>query len=78
MRTVIPPYVVAELTAGLSMDAYDTQRDEEQVSCRLFEGFMQAQGIRPSGTSAQHPCFGWLATAPEDEGSSAAMAAHST
>ena len=69
LRTVIPPYVVAELTAGLSMDAYDTQRDEETGELRrLFEGFMQAQGIPPSGTSAQHPCFGWLATAPEDEG----------
>ena len=69
LRTVIPPYVVAELTAGLSMDAYDTQRDEETGELRrLFEGFMQAQGIPPSGTGAQHPCFGWLATAPEDEG----------
>ena len=34
LRTIIPPYVVAELTAGLSMDAYDTQRDEETAELR--------------------------------------------
>jgi nucleotide-binding universal stress UspA family protein len=68
LRTVIPPYVVAELTAGLSMSAYDTQRDEETAELRrLFEGFMQEHGVPPSGTAAENPCFGWLATAPEDE-----------
>ena len=68
LRTVIPPYVVAELTAGLSMSAYDTQRDEETAELRrLFEGFMQEHGVPPSGTAAERPCFGWLATAPEDE-----------
>ena len=68
LRAVIPPYVVAELTAGLSMDAYDTQRDEETAELRrLFEGFMQEHAIPPSGAAAQHPCFGWLATAPDDE-----------
>jgi nucleotide-binding universal stress UspA family protein len=69
LRAVIPPYVVAELTAGLSMDAYDTQRDEETAELRrLFEGFMQEHGIPLSGAAASHPCFGWLAAAPEDEG----------
>ena len=61
LRTVIPPYVVAELTAGLSMDAYDTQRDEETGELRrLFEGFMQAQGIPPSGTGARASLL-WMA-----------------
>ena len=28
LRVAIPPYVVAVLTAGLTMDAYDAQRDD--------------------------------------------------
>jgi len=69
LRIAIPPYVVAELTAGLTMDAYDAQREEETAELRrLFETFMQEHGISPSGTAAEHPCFGWLAVAPEDEG----------
>lgn len=68
LRTVIPPYVVAELTAGLSMDAYDTQRDEETAALRRqFEDVMQAHAIPPAGTAAELPCWRWLATAPEDE-----------
>lgn len=69
LRVAIPPYVVAELTAGLTMDAYDAQRDEEVAELRrLFEGFMQEQSIPPSGPSVSRPCFGWLAVAPDDEG----------
>jgi nucleotide-binding universal stress UspA family protein len=68
LRVAIPPYVVAELSAGFSMDAYDAQRDEETTELRrLFETFMQEHGIPPVGTTAESPCFGWLAAAPEDE-----------
>ncbi|HEY0850372.1 MAG TPA: universal stress protein [Bradyrhizobium sp.] len=68
LRIAIPPYVVAELTAGLTMDAYDAQRDEEVAELRrLFETFMREHGIPPSGAAGEHPCFGWLAAAPEDE-----------
>lgn len=68
LRIAIPPYVVAELTAGLTMDAYDAQRDEEVAELRrLFETFMRDHGIPPSGAAGEHPCFGWLAAAPEDE-----------
>lgn len=68
LRIAIPPYVVAELTAGLTMDAYDAQRDEEVAELRrLFETFMQEHGIPASGATGEHPCFGWLAIAPEDE-----------
>src|SRR5215510_443821 len=68
LRIAIPPYVVAELTAGLTMDAYDAQRDEEVAELRrLFETFMREHGIPPSGAAGEHPCFGWLAGAPEDE-----------
>ncbi len=69
LRIAIPPYVVAELTAGLTMDAYDAQRDEETADLRrLFETFMQEHDIPPSGATADRPCFGWLAASPEDEG----------
>jgi nucleotide-binding universal stress UspA family protein len=69
LRIAIPPYVVAELTAGLTMDAYDAQRDEETAELRrVFEGFMQEHGVPPSGAAANRPSFGWLAVAPEDEG----------
>ena len=69
LRIAIPPYVVAELTAGLTMDAYDAQRDEETAELRrLFETFMQEHDVPPSGAGASHPCFGWLAASPEDEG----------
>ena len=69
LRVAIPPYVVAELTAGLTMDAYDAQRDEEVAELRrLFETFMHEHDVPPSGTSASRPCFGWLAVAPDDEG----------
>jgi nucleotide-binding universal stress UspA family protein len=68
LRVAIPPYVVAELTAGLTMDAYDAQRDEEVAELRrMFETFMREQAIPPSGAAGEHPCFGWLAAAPEDE-----------
>jgi nucleotide-binding universal stress UspA family protein len=70
LRVAIPPYVVAELTAGLTMDAYDTQRDEELAELRrTFESFMQEHDIPPSsGTAGNRVSFGWLAAAPEDEG----------
>ena len=69
LRIAIPPYVVAELTAGLTMDAYDAQRDEEVAELRrLFETFMQEHDVPPSGTAGNRPCSGWLAAAPEDEG----------
>ena len=68
LRIAIPPYVVAELTAGLTMDAYDAQRGEETAELRrMFESFMQEHGIPPSGAAEKRPCFGWLAVAPEDE-----------
>lgn len=68
LRIAIPPYVVAELTAGLTLDAYDAQRDEETAELRrMFESFMQEQDIPPSGTAGNRPCYGWLAVAPEDE-----------
>src|SRR4029453_19069237 len=68
LRIAIPPYVVAELTAGFTLDAYDAQRDEETTELRrMFETFMQDHGI-PAGTTAEPPSFGWLAAAPEDEG----------
>ena len=31
LRIAIPPYVVAELTAGITMAAYDAQRDDEMA-----------------------------------------------
>jgi nucleotide-binding universal stress UspA family protein len=69
LRVAIPPYVVAELSAGFTMDAYDAQRAEETTELRrLFETFMQEHGIPSSGTTAERPYFGWLAVAPEDEG----------
>jgi nucleotide-binding universal stress UspA family protein len=69
LRVAIPPYVVAELTAGFTMAAYSEQRDDETTQLRrVFETFMQEHGIPPSGTTAERPCFGWLANAPEDEG----------
>jgi len=68
LRIAIPPYVVAELTAGFTMDVYAAQRDEETAELRrLFETFMQGQGIPPVGTTVEPPSFGWLAVAPEDD-----------
>jgi nucleotide-binding universal stress UspA family protein len=68
LRIAIPPYVVAELTAGFTMDSYDAQRDEEMAELRrLFETFMQQHGIPPVGATAAYPSFGWLDAAPEDE-----------
>jgi nucleotide-binding universal stress UspA family protein len=68
LRVAIPPYVVAELTAGFTLDAYDAQRDEETAELRrLFETFMQENNIPAAGTSAQLPSFGWLAAAAEDD-----------
>ncbi len=68
LRIAIPQYVVAELSAGFIMDAYEAQRDEETTDLRrLFETFMQEHGIPPVGTTVERPCFGWLAAAPEDE-----------
>ena len=69
LRIAIPPYVVAELTAGFTLDAYDAQRDEETSELRrMFEAFMQEHGIPVAGTTTEPPSFGWLAAAPEDEG----------
>jgi nucleotide-binding universal stress UspA family protein len=68
LRIAVPPYVVAELTAGFSMDVFAEQRDEEMAELRrLFEKFMQGHNIPPVGTTAEPPCFGWLAVTPEDE-----------
>jgi nucleotide-binding universal stress UspA family protein len=68
LRIAISQYVVAELSAGFIMDAYEAQRDEETTDLRrLFETFMQEHGIPPVGTTVERPCFGWLAAAPEDE-----------
>jgi nucleotide-binding universal stress UspA family protein len=68
LRVAIPPCVVAELTAGFTMDTYAAQRDEETAELRrLFETFMQGHGIPPVGTTAEPPSFGWLAVAPEDD-----------
>jgi nucleotide-binding universal stress UspA family protein len=69
LRVAIPPYIAAELTAGFTMAAYVEQRDEETTDLRrLFEAFMQEQGIPPAGTGAERPAFGWLDVASEDEG----------
>jgi nucleotide-binding universal stress UspA family protein len=69
LRLAIPPYVVAELTAGLTLDAYDAQRDEEVAELqRLFEGYMRDARVPPAGAGVKQPCFGWLAGASEDEG----------
>jgi nucleotide-binding universal stress UspA family protein len=69
LRIAIPPYVVAELTAGFTLDAYDAQRDEETAELRRgFETFMQEHGIAAAGANAEAPSFKWLAAAPEDEG----------
>jgi nucleotide-binding universal stress UspA family protein len=68
LRVAIPPYVVAELTAGFTMAAYAEQRDEETTELRrLFETFMQEHGIRPPGATAEAISYGWLAVAPEEE-----------
>ena len=68
LRIAIPPYVVSELTAGFTMDAYAAQRDEETAELRrLFETFMRGHSIPPVGTTADPPSFGWLAVAPEDD-----------
>ena len=68
LRVAIPPYVVAELTAGLTLDAYDAQRDEEIAELRRsFEAAMQQHRIAPSGAAGEHPCFGWRTAASEDE-----------
>jgi nucleotide-binding universal stress UspA family protein len=69
LRIAIPPYVVAELSAGFSTDAYAAQRDEETAELRrLFETFMHEHDISSASATAEPPCFGWLAVAPEDEG----------
>jgi nucleotide-binding universal stress UspA family protein len=69
LRVAIPPYVVAELTAGFTVDVYDAQRDEETKELRrVFETFMQGQSIPAAGATAERPTYGWLAGAPEDEG----------
>jgi nucleotide-binding universal stress UspA family protein len=68
LRIAIPPYVVAELSAGFTMDAYDAQRDEETAELRrLFETFMQEHGIPAAGTTTEPPSFGWLGGVPEDD-----------
>jgi nucleotide-binding universal stress UspA family protein len=68
LRVAIPPYVVAELSAGFTLDAYDAQRGEETAELRhLFETFMHGHGIPASGTKKDTPSFGWFADAPEDD-----------
>src|SRR5258708_35608307 len=78
LRVAIPPYVVAELTAGFTMDTYAAQRDEETAELRrLFETFMQGHGIPPVGTTAEPPSFGWLTVARRMTVSSEAMVVRS-
>jgi nucleotide-binding universal stress UspA family protein len=68
LRVAVPPFVVAELTVGFTVDEFTKQREEEaQELGRLFETFMQEYGIPPAGTTAERPAYGWLTTAPEDE-----------
>jgi nucleotide-binding universal stress UspA family protein len=68
LRFALPPYVVAELTVGFTLNDYAEQRDEESAELRrMFEAFMQEHGIPPSGTATERPAFGWLASMPEDE-----------
>ncbi|MBR1125451.1 universal stress protein [Bradyrhizobium lablabi] len=68
LRVAIPPYVVAELSAGFTLDAYDSQREEETSELRrLFETFMQGHGIPAAGTTEESPSFGWFAAAPDDD-----------
>ena len=68
LRFALPPYVVAELTVGFTLNDYAVQRDEEAAELRrMFEAFMQEHGIPRSGTAAERPAFGWLASTPEDE-----------
>lgn len=69
LQMAISPYAVAELTAGLALDAYVARRDEEAAGLRrLFETFMQGRRIPPYSATAGQPSFGWLAAAPENEG----------
>ena len=68
LRVAIPPYVVAELSAGFTLDAYDAQRGEETAELhRLFETFMQAHAVPAAGTTTEAPSYGWFAEAPEDD-----------
>src|SRR5258705_11586767 len=61
LRGAIPPYVVAGLTAGFTMDTYAAQRDEETAELRrLFETLMQGHGIPPVRPTAEPASFGWL------------------
>jgi nucleotide-binding universal stress UspA family protein len=68
LRFALPPYVVAELTVGFTLNDYAVQRDEEAAELRrMFEAFMQDHGIPGSETITERPAFGWLASTVEDE-----------
>lgn len=68
LRFALPPYVVAELTVGFTLNDYAVQRNEEAAELRrMFEAFMQDHGIPGSETTTERPAFGWLASTVEDE-----------
>ena len=68
LRFALPPYVVAEMTVGFTLNDYAVQRDEDVAELRrMFEAFMQDHGIPPSDTTTERPAFGWLASTPEDD-----------
>ena len=68
LRFALPPYVVAELTVGFTLNDYAMQRNEEAAELRrMFETFMQEHDIPPFGTISERPAFGWFASIPEDE-----------
>jgi nucleotide-binding universal stress UspA family protein len=64
----VPEFVVAELATSFSIDTYRGRRDEETAGARkLFETFMQEQGIAAARTIAERPSFGWFAEVPPGE-----------
>ena len=68
LRFALPPYVVAEMTVGFTLNDYAVQRDEDVAELRrMFEAFMHDHGIPPSDTTTERPAFGWLASTPEDD-----------
>jgi hypothetical protein len=72
LRIAIPPYVVAELTAGFA------QRDEETAELRrLFETFMRGHGIPPVGQPRILPPSDGLPLCRRMTVSSEAMVVHS-
>jgi nucleotide-binding universal stress UspA family protein len=68
LRFALPPYVVAELTVGFTLNDYAEQRDEEAAELRrAFEAFMKDNGVPASGTTTELPAFGWLGSTPQDD-----------